>query len=425
MPLTLICRRCGSEVLAQDSFCQECGLTQANVKDRVTLTPEPGTAGFSDYDWPTMDADPLSAAPVDNPAISNLFGQTYDFSNYQLDLSESKELLASAELAANESEQAQLSTAEPAGITRSANEIETAKTDSTESTLKHVHKLHSPLFDEPDKFSKPVDNGLGMRGGWLMVLLDNAIVIAIVCFAVVLALFAVKLYQKTEAAKATQHARMISDKVKAAALRDDYHGIHKQLGILMADGKSDLVERQQALFDEAVFRLGQKELEAGNTVKAVDYFKQVSVDSDHYVRAREMIFQHVSPAQQEVAVEETPKPRSRRFRADADAGLTTNAPSNTNAVRQILLNESPVLSIPEIPEIEKYNNSGNQGIAEDGSAQEPVAKSPSPKFSESEISQYNRLLAEYFSKHGKRSSDDEPADVPSFREWLKQGKPGF
>lgn len=388
-----------------------------NVKDRVRLVDE-GANSPSDFDWPALGPDPMSQRSTDNHEIRELYAETYDFSNYQLDLSSEQiqlELEAAAETIAET----------PVEITPDT-VTETPTTSATTDGEALKQKLHSPLFGQPSPLLdqnnapplKPVDNGLGMRGGILMVLLDNAIVIAIVCFAAVLLIFAYKVYQKNDTSKEQQHAQQVQDKVKAAAMKEDYESIHKQLAQLISTGESDLVERQQALFDEAVFRLGEKELAAGNAAKAVDYLKQISVDSDHYVRAREMIFQFATPSRADLSpVLEVPRTPRRRL-----------AQTNEAATQSRPISESQVLSIPELPELENLSTTENnkEDAAEPADAQstEGTQKVPVRKFSESEISQYNRQLAEYFARHSKRTKD-EPLEAPSFREWIKQGKPAF
>ena len=388
-----------------------------NVKDRVSLVDE-GVSSHSDFDWPALGPDPMSERSADNLEIREIFAETYDFSNYQLDLS-SEQIQQELEAAV------EAITETPVEITPDTVTAAQAATGTTDGdTLKQ--KLHSPLFGQPSPLltlnseltKKPVDNGLGMRGGILMVLLDNAIVFAIVCFAAVLLMFAYKIYQKTDTSKEQLHARQVQEKVKAAAMKEDYESIHKQLAQLISTGESDLVERQQALFDEAAFRLGQKELAASNAAKAVDYLKQISVDSDHYVRAREMIFQFATPSQDnQSAVLEVPRTPRRR-----------QAQTNETAVQSRPISENQVLSIPELPELENLSTAENnkEDAAEPAEAQvtEGRQKVSVRKFSESEISQYNRQLAEYFARHSKRTKD-EPLDAPSFREWIKQGKPAF
>jgi hypothetical protein len=80
-----------------------------------------------------------------------------------------------------------------------------------------------------------------------------------------------------------------------------------------------------------------------------------------------------------------------------------------------------VLSFPVIPEIDRAA-SDKQDKSESSSPK--IEDPPAPKFSESEISRYNKLLARYFIEHSKPGAE-AGSEPPSFKEWLKQGKKAF
>jgi hypothetical protein len=54
---------------------------------------------------------------------------------------------------------------------------------------------------------------------------------------------------------------------------------------------------------------------------------------------------------------------------------------------------------------------------------ESSTETSTPKFSETDVSHYNRLLGAYFAK--RKASPEPGAEAPSFKEWIKQDKPSF
>lgn len=64
------------------------------------------------------------------------------------------------------------------------------------------------------------------------------------------------------------------------------------------------------------------------------------------------------------------------------------------------------------------NASGSSHVATKNKAPDE----PTPKFSESEISVYNRLLGRFIAAHGQKTTQSE---APSFKEWIRKGKPAF
>lgn len=385
MPLTLICRRCGSDVFQIDSFCQECGLAQSRNRLDTELSHSE-----SAFDWPALEADPVPS--YDNPCITSLSGQNYEFGSYQLNL------------------------------------------DPMDKAPEEETKLHSPIFDSAQHNYQAYDNNLGMRGGWAMVLIDAASVLAIVAFVSALSYWGYKNHTAAANVQKKNSTQSALQTVKSAAAKGEFEQVFKTLSPLPSD---ELSENQRILLDEAAYRLGQNELAKGQVKKSMSFFNQVSIESDHYVSARQMIFSYASPVvpAQSNEGQEKAQRKSRRWQQPSLAGTdssSTAAAENPKSARALItkedkkagLSDEPVLSIPLIPEIEKANKSQDNSPpeAESGKQVEPGVR----KFSESEISHYNRLLAEYFRIHGgKKHAEESTSEAPSFKEWLKQGKPNF
>ncbi len=442
MPVTLVCRRCGSEVAVKDTFCQECGLTQKRPESAQSAVGQ----GMSDFDWPALE-DPSSAAGTADYRVNSLQNETYDFSNYQLDLSEavsdealdeskaetalSQNCCKSADLESNSSVQAVES---ETAICATVDTTCGAAPESQEET-----KLHSPLFGK----DKPIENDLGHRGGSGMVLVNNAVVIAIVGFGLIFSFVGYKMYKDVDAkknAKAVVSASAIIEKVKDDATKNNYQGVYDKLNELRSQGKTEDFKQQETLFSEAAFRLGEKALEAGDVQKGTEFLNQVPPDSQHFARAKELIMQSVSPTVQEnkdakeKADPSTSTDTKESSQRPVNLGSAEQPPVNTSrpAIRE--LSERQVLSIPVIPEIEKMNaetgteTSATAGTTESagGNTIDPnkAVTPPAHKFSESDISQYNRMLAEFLAKK-ESSSEQSSTEAPSFREWLKTGKPKF
>lgn len=449
MPVTLVCRRCGSEVSAKDVFCQECGLTQNHEK-----TPKPAVGkGMSDFDWPALE-DPMSDSNTGDFRVNSLQNQTYDFSNYQLDLSETDsteyEATAEAETVLNESccQGSLANEVEPNSTTdccetdsSAASTVATMASITDSGTEETAAKLHSPLFGK----DKPIENDLGLRGGIGMVLIDNAVVIALVCFGLIFSCVGYKMYKDNETKKATVNKvavdSSIIESVKADATRNDYQAVFDKLNGLRSQGKMEQFNQEQPLFNEAAFRLGEKAIEDGDINKATELLKQVAPDSQHYARAKELILQSTSrsattaPA---ISAKLGSDNSTDATQANATAQRSTDAaPAVVAAPKPVVreISDKQVLSFPVIPEIEKMTADNNAAsgstaaTAADGQAStgiDPNKATPaaSHKFSESDISQYNRMLAEFLAKK-EASGEDASTEAPSFREWLKTGKPRF
>lgn len=408
MPLNLMCRRCGNEVHFDDAFCQECGLPHDSSSSQSLPAREP-----SDFDWPPLDpmyyADPLP----ENPAVTSLSGQTYAFANYQLDLeSWLDERMETAETSLNEP----CAVPQPDGALPACPQVPEFAPTSLPAGL------------PSDDFVR--DNGLGMRGGWAMVLTDLAVAGAVVSFASVLAVWGYNSFQKQEIASQKAAQQKIMSTVLLASAKGDYRSVMDSLALWKAKTNRNLDEKQQLLLDEAAYQLGQKAIAAGRIAEAVSCLKQVSITSDYYVSARQIIFNYAAPSQQasnlsgpeEAPAAAAPATGLKQKRQNHLAVLFPDAAPITPAAPSTpVLSTKPVLSIPIIPEIEKPSSDKQDAEATQAKAPEPAA----PKFSESEISRYNRLLARYFVKHAGQKNQDQSAEPPSFKEWLRQGKTAF
>lgn len=449
MPVTLVCRRCGSEVSAKDIFCQECGLTQNHEK-----TPKPAVGqGMSDFDWPALE-DPMSDTNSGDFRVNSLQNQTYDFSNYQLDLSETDstehEATAEAETVLNENccqdtsaTQVELNTtADCCKTEASASSALATLVSTTDSvTEETAEKLHSPLFGK----DKPIENNLGLRGGIGMVLIDNAVVIALVCFGLIFSFVGYKMYKDKETKKATVNKvavdNSIIEQLKADAMKNDYQAVFDKLNGLRSQGKMEQFNKELPLFNEAAFRLGEKAIEDGDISKATELLKQVATDSQHYARAKELILQSASSSAATAPVVSaklgSDKPaEGTQAEATPQRGVEP-APVVVATPKPVAreISDKQVLSFPVIPEIEKMTAENNaatgspaatttDGQASTGIDPNKATPAASHKFSESDISQYNRMLAEFLAKK-EASGEDASAEAPSFREWLKTGKPRF
>lgn len=399
MQVILSCRRCSSETNAKDLFCQECGLEQD--RKHVESIADSYGVGISDHDWPALGPDPLSMQ-VESPAVNKIFGQTYEFGNYQLDLEPIEDGDESACLQS-----------EIASQSSSSQEITVQKNSTGTITASSAQKLNSPLLADEEGANKT--KHLGMRGGWQMIAIDNAIVVVMLAFSVALGLFIYTSYKKEKQLKKTQ----LEKTVTAAAVSEDYQSIYRHLLASKVLGQLD--DRKVVLFDEAAFRLGLKELQSGSADKAIEFFSQVSIGSKHYVRAQEIIFQHAAPRTAIAPTQEKQISKNRRKRT-----------IRREPAEPAKLSEEAVLSIPVIEELKnnaelKSNVEAESNTPQDvNSSQSEIEQVATRKFSESEISQYNRLLGRYFAKRRKQSAgENDSPEAPSFREWLKEGKPSF
>ncbi len=386
MPISLICRRCGTEVHQDDAFCQECGLK-----------------------CPGADLAEGLSVPAASAATGSL---AKAFARATLsDESETTRTATAVEL--------------PSFAALSASTAEASSSASSSNAT----RLNSPLFNKAEH-PELVPNNLGWRGGWHIVLTDLAAIAVVIAFAVLLSNFAINTFKKEQQAQISKQVSSLSKKFKDAAAKRDYKNALQ--GLMELKATRPLNAREQALLDESAFRLGQEELSKGEKKNAIDHLKQVSVLSDYYVGAQETLFNVMLPAVlPSQPISATKNRRSRRMVAavpvaeagssasTSSAAIGTTTSSTPPGVQQgVQLSDEPVLSIPSIPEIESHagNNTGG-----DTSAEKPEA-SPLPKFSESEISQYNHLLGAYFSRRKVTKPANEP---PSFKEWIKDGKPSF
>ncbi|MBX9685639.1 MAG: hypothetical protein K2X27_02990 [Candidatus Obscuribacterales bacterium] len=355
MPITLVCQRCGSEMHQSDAFCQECGLAQKKESLPEKHVP------VSDFDWPALEADPLKL--YDAPPVNRSAEQTYEFANYQLDLEP-------------------LAAADPA------------------------EKLQSVLI--PKAAKSETDNKLGWRGGYAMLAIDLALPAALLCFVTFLSLFGYKQFQIHEKNKSTS----LLQSIKKAEAKKDYEMLYKQLSSLPT-----LSAKQRNLLDQAAYELAESYLAKGEKTKALQFFENVSVESDNYINARGQIFQYGLP---EDLVKYEAKNLRVKEAVKAPPLETRKNPSPLPLKQDFKLSEEAVLSIPVIPEIEK-------SASGDVSAGPTEEQSPAQKFSESEISQYNRLLGKFFAaqRDKEESGAENTTEAPSFKEWLKSGKASF
>ena len=400
MPISLICRRCGTELHQGDAFCQECGLKC------------PGADLAAEKNVP-----PASAA---TGSLAKAFARaTFSDESETTGVTTAVELPSFAAMPASASAAAPSSSAFSLGASSSAT------------------RLNSPLFKKAEH-PELSPNNLGWRGGWHIVLSDLAAIAAVIAFAVLLANFAINTFKKDQQTQLSKQVNDLSKKFKDAAAKREYKTALQ--GLVELKATRPLNAREQALLDESAFRLGQEELAKGERKNAIDHLKQVSVLSDYYVGAQETLFNMILPAVQPAqAVSRIRNRRSHRIAAAAPlvdqgaaASLSTSTSLSTSSTtgasssastapgiqQSVQLSDEPVLSIPSIPEIESRAGNNSDG---DSSAEKPEA-SPLPKFSESEISKYNHLLGAYFSRRKATKSGNEP---PSFKEWIKDGKPSF
>lgn len=495
MPLTLICRRCSTESVIGDRFCQECGFELKPAENsNEGKAPQKGTrfdfspSGVNKYEWPALEDDPAENQPkaFSTPAFERKFSRYKDkqvFGPGEFDPNKIDAEADAAEAADFVGEQAFTSTSSAEGSISSAeasaaialnviaetlqaeipvNEPETARSSATpvveiqeiaaqtpsegsgaaspvmaeqnrpaesseeqiDTAEASIQKLHSPLLAKAETKTK---DSSGMRGGIHVVLMDAGAIIAVLAFAGALGFWGYNSYQSSQ--------KVAKEKLAASAQissqKDEYAATYKSLFALNIISPNGLDDKQQAAFDEAAYRLGQKAMDAGQKVEAEEYFKNVSLSSQHYVRAQEILFRMNAPV-----TEEQPLP----LKQPAPAARPVEAVSS----QQPSLSENRVLSIPEIPEISNPSKqakdddeaatgaesssptsgeTGSAGAEGTAAPETAPAEAPIPKFSESEVSKYNHMLGSYFSKHqGQHETGTEP---PSFKEWIRQGKPAF
>lgn len=104
--------------------------------------------------------------------------------------------------------------------------------------------------------------------------------------------------------------------------------------------------------------------------------------------------------------------------SNADASQAPSSASSTGGV----LSFSPENAIREGRPRRKRQAASNASGSSHVSTKIKAQDEPTPKFSESEISVYNRLLGRFIAAHGQKAAQSEP---PSFKEWIRKGKPAF
>ncbi len=412
MPLSLFCRRCSSQVDLSDSFCQECGLGQSSELPPTGFQPagfqpagfpptgfpptgssaltnsfQPGglAGGISDNDWPALAPDPLppqrQAEPDQSPQITSLYGQTYKFPNYQLDL----DSCSSENLQINE-------------------QAEDAAQDEDALKESAQKRLHSPIFEGKHKSNQ----NLGMGGGLFMQASDYLMIFSVLVFSLFLGIFGYQSLNRLEKQSKAKTEAEFSEKLKQAksSLNSDYRNSYKKLLPFVETGKLATDSVEYAVFNEAAYRLGVIELEQDKPELAVGYFKHVTKSSGHYARVREFLLHYVSP----VAVQVLPESRPAK---------------QSSSRRLFILSRKPVLQIPALAELGTAEASGSAADANTSGEVLAEKNEAIRKFSESEISEYNKLLAAYFAKHTDKNREEAATEIPSFREWIKQDKPAF
>lgn len=425
MPLTLICRRCGSDLHAGDVFCQECGLQQATAACAgIETNPSNGD--------PAKKFVPAKGAAEGDPAKEFITTESEQkqrslSKNVQIGRSPSGCFPGSATFQAASSESESVSAAKMAAGLRTGHPCEQAEHGmigrrvlpevSQQALGVSAARLHSPLFDATE-----TKNDLGMRGGWMMVSLDTAIVAFTVAFVVALGSFAYATYKKYNLANDNATStKAIADAQKAAAKRD-FTAVYKTLSSMKSSGKQ-LNSHQQALMDEALYRLGQEKY-SSDPKAAVSYLKEISIISDYYVSAQEMIFKYASPVVTNAGGKAEEKAGLRRRKRRAAVVNAVASPAAANS--RVEISEQPVLSIPVIPEIEDKIKKDKDTTGAETQEESIPAEPPLPKFSEAEISKYNRLLGAFLSTQSKEKREQENREEPpSFKEWIRQGKPAF
>ena len=398
-----MCRHCRTEIYREDSFCQECGLAQNNQAAKSSYPLRQASSGISEFDWPALEPDPVSVLncpDLEGPSITSISSQTYAFANYQLDLQPWQADVDSPDDCSSFSN--------TGSKTCSAAESNCNCCQSP-ALLSGLYRPESPAADS-------FNSKTGMCGGIAMVATDIAVLAAVISFVSVLGVWGYSNFQKTEKASGVA----IMAKARAAAVKADYQSVLTNLALIKAKTNGELDEGQQVLLNEAAYRLGEKEFAGGHAGSAMKYLNQVSITSDHYVSARQMIFNYTMPLH---GFFSHPQAQADRVVAEGDEDKQKSSASPEATGQTAPLSDKQVLSIPVIGEIEK-----NNGEMQIKSEAVPVnqEEAPVPKFSESEISRYNRLLARYFVTHNGKAADDTAAsEPPSFKEWLKQGKKAF
>ena len=534
MPLTLICRRCTTELQTDDRFCQECGLLvpgDGSASNSAVVAQRGNSFDFSPnenkkFEWPALTEDPAaaSAKAFATPAMERKFSRYKDQQSAVGDEA-SADLQCAPELtdaiaashcdsfpgAQQSSDQIQVAPAQsetgpsveqtvsrtPQENPQSANPAESAETaaiqtssetesmataslvsatpatDTTSDTATTVKRLHSPLLEKETSNKKEGVTQPKPR----VFLMDATAVLAIVALAAGLGYWGYSNYSKVDHIKDTKSVKISQESSQNKELLSTYKSLFA-MSILSQKG---LDAAQQATFDDAAFRLGEEAFNAGKMAEAQDYLKNVSTSAANYSKAKALIQKASGLDSTTKSVESTATQAERS--GTARVSQTTKPQSNLADPRQ--LSERKILSIPVIPELETPSdtNASSEESPQDSSASSeeaggsanglsiemagqpsnasgetassstthggggvltfspdnamrpsvpgrPTGRSraatkaepPTPKFSESEISTYNRMLGKFISAHGQKAAQTEP---PSFKEWIRKGKPAF
>lgn len=519
MPLTLICRRCNTEVQTDDRFCQECGLDLPATResDNSPIVPQSGNSfDFSpneskQFEWPSLAEDLSSsgAKAFSTPALERKFSrykdkeaelatpdsvlplpeqsdplveQKQDSPQQELqapDLQVADQQVADLQAAEVALEAAAEASAESNALaTVSIANVPTLATDTaSDTTTTTLRKLHSPLLEKEVHEKKTQ----APKSGQSAFLMDAAAILAVVVFATGLGYWGYSNYTKSESTRTSKLTKQTQAPSPSSELLSTYKALFAQ-SILSQNG---LDAKQQASFDDAALQLGQEALAAGKIDEAQEYLKNVSNSSGDYAKAQSLLKSSTttsgettnqvsepdaplrrqttqsrivptdrqrlsdrrvlsipvipeieSSSKQEPAAEQTSESSSQteepapnagngiviEMAGENSAGEAAATPSTTNGGGGVLTFSPDNAIRSTAPQKPSRRKRADRYSAAD--TQNPAAKeeSPTPKFSESEISTYNRLLGKFISAHGQKAAQSEP---PSFKEWIRKGKPAF
>lgn len=471
MPLTIICRRCTTNVQNGDRFCQECGFDlNPDEHGAVAAVPQKGNqidfspeSVNSPFDWPALSDDPAAATTRNwsSPAFERKTARALESQSNLAAFDAAPTIESAEEFSASFDDNSVFAIAEELVWNDNAPVSAASESAVKEST---ATKLHSPLLQKENKVAHKITSRPNSM------LTDVALVISLLAFSGALGYQGYKSYFTSQSNNKTK----LVQAAQTASQKNEYESAYKSLFALKIMSEKGLDEKQQAVFDEAAFQLGEKALNDGKTKDAVEYFKNISIDSNRYVKAQEIIFEdrNGNAPQKRLSAQSGNSRRTQELTPDTVRNTTSRKSLSPNVAPnnpELALSEEKVLSIPVIPEAENADSkpasesvetipgvrsahglliedspsdasTGASSSASENSYAEAgkitalpgtatdqgkVAEAPTPKFSESEISKYNRLLGRYFAKHSRKSSSTSAAEPPSFKEWLRQGKPSF
>ena len=437
------CQRCRSEVQLGDRFCQECGLELApaqasprlarDTKREKKSAPPQESSPILDFAPPPRAADsapPLRVEPVTRLNSPLLHAEIIDFSpsSFGNDKYSGLPKQGSSLIESNNGE-AQLPPITPsrvnslptASISALTSRDTIAPTQESRSSVALLEPPPPPTRAYSPLLARHIPNAGPKSRQWL----PGPLLDLLLSSLVLLSLTGIAICVSNEIARTNQRYQQIATRqaMKLLSKGDFKTATHRLAAIDAVYGT--LTAEQMKLLSESLYQQGKLAFDTGAALEAKNLLNRVDASSARFAPARAMLVALSLPK-----VEAVTSPVKRKRSRPAPAAIPRE------------LSQKPELSLPVLPEAASPpQNVETESAAADSSEADTTKfnnkPQAAPRCSEAEIAQYNRMLAGWFVTNRPKtpalkapgdadaSTETEPVDPPSFREWLLQSKPKF